>query len=99
MCWNSQGTTILFQKSDPVLIPFLLARTGINNSSTPNWVPTQSWLLWGHGMATVNQHPPVHHDGWMVSGQETAFCSLGNHGVLAQLLLIFLYLHKQVISG
>jgi len=23
--------------------------------------------------ATVNQHPSVHHEGWMVSGQETAF--------------------------
>jgi hypothetical protein len=25
-------------------------------------------------MATVNQHPPAHHEGWMVSGQETVFC-------------------------
>jgi len=25
-------------------------------------------------MATVNQHPPVHHEGWMVSGQEIVFC-------------------------
>jgi len=24
--------------------------------------------------ATVNQHPPVHHEGWMVHGQETVFC-------------------------
>jgi len=24
--------------------------------------------------ATVNQHPPPHHEGWMVSGQETIFC-------------------------
>jgi len=24
--------------------------------------------------ATVNQHPPVHHEGWMVSSQETVFC-------------------------
>jgi hypothetical protein len=24
--------------------------------------------------ATVKQHPPAHHEGWMVSGQETAFC-------------------------
>ncbi len=24
--------------------------------------------------ATVNQYPPVHHEGWMVSGQETVFC-------------------------
>ncbi len=22
----------------------------------------------------VNQHPPVHHEGWMISGQETVFC-------------------------
>jgi hypothetical protein len=22
----------------------------------------------------VNQHPPAHHEGWMVSGQETDFC-------------------------
>jgi hypothetical protein len=26
--------------------------------------------------ATVNQHPPAHHEGWMVSGQETVFCWL-----------------------
>ncbi len=25
-------------------------------------------------VATVNQYPPVHHEGWMVSGQETVFC-------------------------
>jgi hypothetical protein len=24
--------------------------------------------------ATVNQHPPVHYEGWMVSSQETVFC-------------------------
>jgi hypothetical protein len=24
--------------------------------------------------ATVNQHPPAHHEGWMESGQETVFC-------------------------
>jgi hypothetical protein len=24
--------------------------------------------------ATVNQHPPAHHEGWMVTGQESAFC-------------------------
>ncbi len=24
--------------------------------------------------ATVNQHPQAHHEGWMVSGQETVFC-------------------------
>jgi hypothetical protein len=29
------------------------------------------------GRATVNQHPPVHHEGWMVSGQETCFCWVG----------------------
>jgi hypothetical protein len=22
----------------------------------------------------VNQHPPAHHEGWMVSGQATVFC-------------------------
>jgi hypothetical protein len=26
--------------------------------------------------ATVNQHPPVHHEGWMISGKETVFCWL-----------------------
>jgi len=26
--------------------------------------------------AAVNQHPPVHPEGWMVSGQETVFCSV-----------------------
>ncbi len=24
--------------------------------------------------ATVNQHPPVQHEGWMINGLETAFC-------------------------
>jgi hypothetical protein len=24
--------------------------------------------------ATVNQHPPAHLEGWMISGQETVFC-------------------------
>ncbi len=27
-----------------------------------------------HRLATMNQHPPAHHEGWMVSGQETVFC-------------------------
>jgi hypothetical protein len=27
-----------------------------------------------HPGATVNQHPPAHHEGWMGSGQETIFC-------------------------
>jgi hypothetical protein len=22
----------------------------------------------------VNQHPPAHHEGWMISGEETVFC-------------------------
>jgi len=34
--------------------------------------------------AKVNQHPPVRHEGWMVSGQENRFLlsssSLANHG-------------------
>jgi hypothetical protein len=25
-------------------------------------------------MATENQHPPVHHEGWMESGHKTVFC-------------------------
>jgi hypothetical protein len=25
-------------------------------------------------IATVNQQPPAHHEGWMVTGQETVFC-------------------------
>jgi len=39
--------------------------------------------------ATVNQYPPVHHEGSMISGKETillAFSSLANYG------------HKQVVS-
>jgi hypothetical protein len=24
--------------------------------------------------ATVNQQPPAHHEGWMVSGEVTVFC-------------------------
>jgi hypothetical protein len=26
------------------------------------------------GGVTVNQHPPVNHEGWMISGQEIVFC-------------------------
>jgi hypothetical protein len=26
------------------------------------------------GRATVNQHPPVHHQGWMICDQKTVFC-------------------------
>jgi hypothetical protein len=26
------------------------------------------------GQATVNQHPPVHHQGWMICDEETVFC-------------------------
>jgi len=25
-------------------------------------------------LAAVKQHPPEHHEGWMVSGQETVLC-------------------------
>jgi hypothetical protein len=35
-------------------------------------------------VAIVNQQPPVHDGGWMVSGHETVFCLgfsfLANHG-------------------
>jgi hypothetical protein len=27
-------------------------------------------------LAKVNQHPPVYHEGWMISCQETVFCWL-----------------------
>jgi hypothetical protein len=27
-----------------------------------------------HGVGAWNEHPPVHHEGWMVSDQETVFC-------------------------
>jgi len=30
--------------------------------------------LSSHPGATVNQHPPALHDGWMISGQKTIFC-------------------------
>ncbi len=36
----------------------------------PNTNPTLNYIV----SATVNQHPPAHHEGWMVSGQETIFC-------------------------
>jgi hypothetical protein len=26
--------------------------------------------------ATVNQHLPAHHEGWMVNGEETVFCRI-----------------------
>ncbi len=34
------------------------------------WSPSHS----GENLAIVNQHPPAHHEGWMISGQETVFC-------------------------
>jgi hypothetical protein len=42
----------------------------------PNWHPQSSQRVFRSILptATVNQHPPVHHEGWMVSVQETVFC-------------------------
>ncbi len=34
---------------------------------------------WKCGSPTVNQHPPAHHEGWMVSGQETVLCWVRAH--------------------
>jgi hypothetical protein len=56
--------------------------------------------------ATVNQHPPVHHEGWMINGLETAFCCVPvPYGCqpwwLAQLLFFTTYLlttHRQFVS-
>jgi hypothetical protein len=28
----------------------------------------------GKEWAIMNQHPPAHHEGWMISDQETVFC-------------------------
>jgi hypothetical protein len=45
---------------------------------SPNWGPLGKSL--GQRMVcstmgvTVNQHPPMHHEGWMISGLETVFC-------------------------
>jgi len=38
----------------------------------PKGIYTQE--TWYNIMATVKQHPPVHYEGWMISGQETVFC-------------------------
>jgi len=44
------------------------------------WIPVKEPPLY----ITANQHPPAHHEGWMVSGAETVFCwipvPLTNHG-------------------
>jgi hypothetical protein len=29
---------------------------------------------WNPRLLCLNQYPPVDHEGWMVSGQETVFC-------------------------
>jgi hypothetical protein len=38
-------------------------------------------------LVTVNQHPPVHREGWMINVQETVFCC-----VPVPQLLFFYYL-------
>ncbi len=58
-----------------------------NNFSLLDWL--RACTFYGRSCfltfsATMNQHPPVHHEGWMISGQEIIFLlsfnSLANHG-------------------
>jgi hypothetical protein len=49
-----------------------------------------TWSVWTLGYprqvfrATVNQHPPAHHERWMITGRQNSFLlgfsSLANHG-------------------
>jgi hypothetical protein len=53
--------------------------TGIkktNDGTLPNFIKEKSTHPEG---ATVNQHPPAHPQGWMLSGQETVFCWVPAH--------------------
>jgi hypothetical protein len=49
-------------------------------SGSPNW-SVKLWIAYGYihiqsicFSLPENQDPLVHHEGWMVSGQETVFC-------------------------
>jgi len=39
----------------------------------PSQISQETTKKWGQREPAV-RHPPVHHEGWMVSGQKTVFC-------------------------
>jgi hypothetical protein len=39
----------------------------------------EKWIASQRCTATVNQHPPVQHEGWMINGLETVFCCVSVH--------------------
>jgi hypothetical protein len=52
--------------------------------------------------ATVNQHPPAHHEGWMINGEKAVFCWVPGPWLtmvvssVAFLITYLLTTHKQV---
>jgi len=41
--------------------------------------PPRNFECYPNCWATVNQRPPAHREGWMISGQETVFCWIPVH--------------------
>ncbi len=55
--------------------PHSLALIGFTSSIKPGVKPNPTLkLATQSNTATVNQHPPVQHQGWMICDQETVFC-------------------------
>jgi len=50
--------------------------------------------------ARVNQHPPVHHEGWMVSAQDIILCwvRVPSLTMVVSSVAFFTTYHKQVVS-
>jgi len=48
--------------------------TSIRLKNSTLFNPTITAFFHSLFLATVNQHSPVHHEGWMVNGLETVFC-------------------------
>jgi hypothetical protein len=78
--------------------------TGLDSTRTTTW-PLQGpvFLDSTHGHL-LDQHPPVHHEGWMVSSQETVFLldssSLVNHGdYLSSFFSLVLFLKLPIPSS
>jgi hypothetical protein len=75
---NSQKVLVWKKKnSKNVRTPMVWYRLLVSNLTTSSSSSSSS-------SAKANQHPPVQHEGWMVSDQQTlfllGFSSLANHG-------------------
>ncbi len=76
--WNLPGERVHLTDST-INSPFRGIKSRVLETK-PAWMHTWYAWQWVAGWdprqaATVNQqHPPVHHEGWMVSGEETVFC-------------------------